>query len=394
MRHRTPTPLTFSGQRWNLAGGAAGIAVAACGLLAVTLGTAPLGAPSATAADDAARPAASAEVAATVETVTPAAEPAKTPLALAAPAAASGPVTGGTVVTVSGEELNQVSAVQVGGVPAVVVEATPNALSYQAPVATELVTGTVPVELFDASGAPVPTADPVALEQAAAEKAAAEQALAAQAAARAADPVGAELAPAAVARPVADYGSVELRGLVLKPGALPVDVPAATPDSAPALLSFEYLPDPRVTAQTDYVLQHWSNYNPAYMAISGNDCVNFTSQGLVARGWQMDEAWNYGANGGSSAWVSSTAFQGYMAAHPERGTALGDDQRASVKVGDVAQFDWDNSGDRDHTATVTRVDKTANGVTIYVAGHSKDSDYWNVDEAIASGGSVYYWSLS
>ncbi|AMB59749.1 amidase domain-containing protein [Microterricola viridarii] len=389
MLHRLPSPLSISSQRWTLASGAAGLAAAACGLLALSLGVAPVTADSASATEPAAHAAAQAAPAqAPANTVTALPAIAKRPVALAAPVA-SGPVTGGTVVTVSGEELNQVSAVQVGGVPAVVVEATPTALSYQAPVSTELVTGTVPVELFDASGAAVPTTDQAALDQAAAD----EKAAAVQAAAIAADPHPLAAAPVAVARPAAEYGSAELRGLVLKPGALPI-TPAAAPASAPALLSFEYLPDPRVTAQTDYLLQHWSNYNLDYTPIYDNDCANFTSQGLIARGWQMDESWNYSNGAGSAAWISSTAFQHYMEAHPERGTALGDDQRASVKVGDIAQFDWDGSGDRDHTSTVTRVDKTAAGVTIYVAGHSKDSDYWNVDEAISGGGSVYYWSLS
>ncbi len=393
MRHRLPSPHTLSGQRWTVAGGAAGIAFAASGLLAVSLIASPNGAESASAEDAAALVSTPTAPVAPANTVTPLPEPVKQPVALAEPAVASGPVTGGTVVTVSGEELNQVSAVQVGGVPAVVVEATPTALSYEVPVSTDLVTGTVPVELFDGTGAAVPTADPVARDAEvaaqAAEKAAAEKAAAAQAA----DPTVPVAAPAAFGRPDIEYGSAELRSLVLKPGVVLQSIPAA-PTAAPALLSFEYLPDPRVATQTDYVLQHWSNYNPVYIAINGNDCVNFTSQGLIARGWQMDGEWNYGAAGGSAPWVSSTAFHDYMAAHPERGTALGDDQRASVKVGDIAQFDWDNSGDRDHTATVTRVDKTAAGVTIYVAGHSKDSDFWNVDEAVGYGGSVHYWSLS
>ncbi|PPL18933.1 amidase domain-containing protein [Microterricola pindariensis] len=384
--------LTLPGHRRNLAGGAAGLAAVACGLLVVGLGTAPTGAQTASAADAFAKPDTTRR-AAPANTVTPIQEPVKVPVALATPAVASGPVTGGTVVTVAGEELNQVSAVQVGGVPAVVVEATPTALSYQVPVAAELATGTVSVELFDGAGAAVPTADPVALEAEAAAQAAEKDAAKKAAAAQAADPTVPVAAPAAFGRPAAEYGSAELRSLVLKPGVVLPALPAAAA-AAPALLSFEYLPDPRVTAQTDYVLQYWANYNPAYIAINGNDCVNFTSQGLLARGWEMDGEWNYGAAGGSATWVSSTAFHNYMAAHPERGIALGDDQRASVKVGDIAQFDWDNSGDRDHTSTVTRVDKTADGVTIYVAGHSKDSDYWNVDQAIAGGGSVSYWSLS
>lgn len=348
------------------------IALAACALLALTIAlpvapTAPVAAETPLATEATPAPA----------RITPA-PVAKKPVAVAAPAVASGPVTGGTVVTVTGEELTKVSAVQVGGVPAAVVEATATSLSYQVPVAADQATGTVAVELFDVTGTAVPiTADP------------AEATMLASAGS-----IALEAEPAV---PLAvEPGTPQLRELIVKPSSDPAAASAAaeasvTP-SAPAMLSFEYLPDPRVTAQSDYVLRHWNNYNPEYNAIYGNDCVNFTSQGLLARGWTMDAEWNY--NGaGSSAWISSTAFRDYMANHPERGVALDDSQRSEVKVGDIAQFDWDNSGDRDHTATVTRVDKSEYGVTIYVAGHSKDSDYWNVDEAIAGGGSVHYWSL-
>lgn len=350
----------------------ASIAIAACALLALTLGIPAQSAESA-----------AAESVATVAESMPAparitpAPIVKKAVAVATPAVASGPVTGGTVVTVSGEELTKVSAVNVGGVPAAVIEATPTSLSYQVPVSTELSTGTVAVELFDVGGAAVPVATD-----------------ATQVASLSTIGVVSQLTEPLV--PLASTpGSPLLRELITKRASDAADALAAASvaPSAPAMLSFEYLPDPRVTAQTDYILAHWSNYNSNYTAIYGNDCVNFTSQGLLARGWQMDGEWNY--NGaGSSAWISSTAFRDYMANHPERGVALDDSQRAAVKVGDVAQFDWDNSGDRDHTATVTRVDKTENGVQIYVGGHSKDSNFWNVDEAIAGGGSVYYWGLN
>ena len=168
---------------------------------------------------------------------------------------------------------------------------------------------------------------------------------------------------------------------------------AATP--APAALTFSYVPDPAITAQIDYALAHWNNYNSAvYGAIAGNDCVNFTSQSLLARGWTMDAEWSFSAGQYSAAWASSTAFAAYLSAHPERATALSDDQRDQVKVGDVVQFDWDDSGDRDHTGIVTRVERTATGVEIYYAGHTANTDYRSVDASLAAGGgSVSYWSI-
>lgn len=160
--------------------------------------------------------------------------------------------------------------------------------------------------------------------------------------------------------------------------------------------------DPAVAAQLDYVLAHWAEgtYNTAeYGVVGENDCVNFTSQALIERGWQMDDTWNNPLTGNayaaSSAWISSTALMNYIA-DSGRATALTDDQRDQVKVGDVAQFDWDNSGDRDHTGIVTRVEGSGDDVSVFFAGHTLDSDYRSVDTAITDdhpGATAYYWSI-
>jgi hypothetical protein len=154
--------------------------------------------------------------------------------------------------------------------------------------------------------------------------------------------------------------------------------------------------------QVKYVLAHWSEYNTAeFETLGEDDCVNFTSQGLLARGWAQTDEWFYGADGvysSSAAWRSSTAFRDYLRDHPELATALDDSQRDQVVPGDIVQFDWDNSGDRDHTGTVTKVVKGSGGqVTVYFAGHTTDSDYRSVDDAITvdhPGASVFYWHLS
>ena len=181
------------------------------------------------------------------------------------------------------------------------------------------------------------------------------------------------------------------------PGA-PADVDATT---APAQSEVAALSGP-VKAQISYALKYWSDRNTAeYGSIGENDCVNFASQSLIARGWIQDDDWFYSNDNGdfswSNAWSSSTSFNAYMEEHPEKGTALTDQQRDQVKIGDIVQFDWDNSGDRDHTGIVTKVG-TVNGVTeIYFAGHSDDSDYRSVDDAITidhPGGTAYYWSIN
>ena len=157
-----------------------------------------------------------------------------------------------------------------------------------------------------------------------------------------------------------------------------------------------------VSAQLDYVAAHWKleNYNSAEWGILGeNDCVNFASQAMIARGWVMDSVWSSAKNGNaydsSAAWRSSTAFMNYIA-QTGKATALTDQQRDQVKVGDIAQFDWDNTGDRDHTGIVTKVERVGDTISIFFAGHTLDSDFRSVDTAITvdhPGGTAYYWSV-
>ena len=155
-----------------------------------------------------------------------------------------------------------------------------------------------------------------------------------------------------------------------------------------------------VTAQLAYVLKHWKHYNTAdYGVVPDNDCVDFASQSLIVRGWKMDHDWWSEGTGEdfdfSSAWVSSTAFRDYLA-KSGRAKALTDAQRDQVKLGDIVQFDWDDSGDRDHTAVVTRITGSGDTIKIYYAGHTDDTDYRSVDWAITvnhPGASVYYWSI-
>jgi len=174
--------------------------------------------------------------------------------------------------------------------------------------------------------------------------------------------------------------------------------PRAVPADTPAPVAV----DPAVQAQLDYVLTHWQRgtYNTSeYGEVSENDCVNFASQSLIERGWQMDDTWRNPKTGSaydaSAAWVSSTALMTYLG-DSGKAAALTDDQRDQVKVGDVVQFDWDNSGDRDHTGIVTRVEGAGADIVISFAGHTLDSDYRSVDTAITvdhPGGTAYYWSI-
>jgi hypothetical protein len=157
---------------------------------------------------------------------------------------------------------------------------------------------------------------------------------------------------------------------------------------------------PAVQAQVDYALAHWKHYNKAeYGVLGDNDCVNFASQSLVARGWQQDDEWYHDGDvySSSDSWRSSTAFRDWLETRPDLATALDDSKCDQVAVGDIVQFDWDDSGDRDHTGIVTRVTHDGGSTQIFFAGHTEDSDYRSVDTAITvdhPGGVAYYWHIA
>jgi hypothetical protein len=155
------------------------------------------------------------------------------------------------------------------------------------------------------------------------------------------------------------------------------------------------------TTQVSYVLAHWSDRNTAqYGSLGDDDCVNFASQSLIARGWPQTADWWHrqilGVNEYSAAWVSSTAFRDYLSRHPELAEPLANNQRSRVVPGDIVQFDWDDSGNRDHTGVVTRVVHSMTGIEVYYASHSNDREDESVDAAIAldgRGGTAYFWHL-
>lgn len=266
---------------------------------------------------------------------------------------ASVPFTGGTKVTVTGEGLDQVGGVTVAGTAATIVAADESTVTFAVPATSADSLGGVEVSFSDAAGNPVP--------------------------------VEASAASVAAGVDVPSASTSDLSGIV-----------EASTNEAPTALTLNYTTDPRIDAQVGYVLAHWSDYNSdAYTVLSGVDCANFTSQSLIARGWKMNDGWYYDHATGamSPSWASSTALRDYLLGRTDLATALDDSQRGLVKVGDIAQFDWDDSGDRDHTAVVTRVVHSGGTTRIWVGGHTKDADYWDVDEALASGGSVTYFSL-
>ncbi len=175
----------------------------------------------------------------------------------------------------------------------------------------------------------------------------------------------------------------------------------STDKGTPIYLSAE---TPAAQRQVDYILRYYQTWSPAYASMSKTDCVNFTSQSLIERGWAMDAEWWYNprpdATKGqwSSPWISSTKFRDYLLAHPERATPLTDLQRDQVRIGDIVQFDWNRNGDRDHTAVVTKIAKFPDGsIEIFYGGHTDNTNYRSVDWAITvkhPGGKAYYFRVN
>ncbi|MET4156520.1 amidase domain-containing protein [Agromyces sp. PvR057] len=293
--------------------------------------------------------------AATKDSLTPAVAAEPLPAITSGLSTAAAPFTGGTQVTVQGRSLDEVASVTVGSTPATIVAVDDAQITFQVPAVAQASTGAaVDVTMTDAAGQPV-------------------------------EVVTTEAPASSVAGLISSVATAEVKGA------------ATVGEKTAAPLTLTYTSDAGIDAQLAYVATYWSSYNSAqYPVFGGVDCANFASQSLVARGWAMDGGWFYDGSTGtmSSSWSSSTALRDYLLSQPARATALDDSQRAQVKVGDIAQFDWDSSGDRDHTAVVTRVEQTDAGTRVWVGGHTKDIDYWDVDEALASGGgSVTYFSI-
>lgn len=157
--------------------------------------------------------------------------------------------------------------------------------------------------------------------------------------------------------------------------------------------------NPAVTKQVEYAKAHYKNSNTKEFGdLGGVDCVNFTSQTLLARGWEMTPMWGQAYRNGkmeyTRAWINSTGFKEFLSKHPELATPVAYEDRDKIVVGDVVQFDWDNSGDRDHTGIISGIREDG---TLLVSSHSPSAFDWPLDEVIMSSFSpltkTYFWHL-
>lgn len=162
--------------------------------------------------------------------------------------------------------------------------------------------------------------------------------------------------------------------------------------------------NPDVANQIAYAKAHYKNPNTKEFGdLGGTDCVNFTSQTLLARGWSMTTGWASSTDASgheySRAWISSTGFRDYLKGHPELASPVTWEHKELVQPGDVVQFDWDASGDRDHTAIVSGIseDATTGERVILVSSHSPGAFDWPISDVLAEHGpqtEVYFWHIN
>lgn len=162
-----------------------------------------------------------------------------------------------------------------------------------------------------------------------------------------------------------------------------------TPRATP--FTFQYKADSRLDKQMAYAFKNWNAYsNRTFGYLSGNDCANFASQTLLARGWKRTAQWfNYGPGNWSGAWVSSTALSSYLSSRPDLATRLNYRQRDQVAVGDIVQFRWPGHSKKysawEHTAVVSKVVVLPDGThDVYYVAHTLNRQYGGGTTSLAA----------
>ncbi len=207
---------------------------------------------------------------------------------------------------------------------------------------------------------------------------------------------------------VVDSGTVSVvvpHSYTYTEGPVPVEVfSSAQPSAAPTdeVLEYTYRTLTAVDRQLQYAFAHWNNYNLAeYGDFTpwGGDCMDFVSQTLVARGWATTPDWfNDAQQEWANAFVDVPSFDAWLSSHPEYGAVrLDGSQRAKLKIGDIVMFDWNDDGSLDHAQIVSGIQMINGKLHIYLVGHDIDTNYRDLDQALATEGDpnakVYFWSL-
>jgi hypothetical protein len=182
------------------------------------------------------------------------------------------------------------------------------------------------------------------------------------------------------------------------------DIQVMAGDAPLTTATAAYAAETPVDKQLQYALAHWDSYNLAEYGDfnpSGGDCVNFVSQTLIQRGWEMTTEW-HNRGGGSEwtyAWIHVPTFDKWLAANA---AALGVTRleladRDRLKVGDIVIFDWNRNASGDHTQIISAIEPKEGGNVVKMVGHNLDNDYRDLDETITTehpGAEVHFWSVA
>ena len=135
-------------------------------------------------------------------------------------------------------------------------------------------------------------------------------------------------------------------------------------------------------AARDYAYKWWNGRNPLYAYKNGckvtdkscwNDCTNFVSQALYAGGMKMKQgssytsssSWSYGVVP-SHTWGGAQNFYLHWKSRAGVASSVSD-----LQTGDAVNADFDNDGDMEHTAIITKNTGSASSQK-YLTQHTDD----------------------
>jgi hypothetical protein len=162
--------------------------------------------------------------------------------------------------------------------------------------------------------------------------------------------------------------------------------------------------DAATQAEMDYVYKYWNSdaTHDGYKQFVGENCTNWVSQVLRARGWKMDKQWwnrlhsNYDW---SWTWGSATGLYYYLTHYRTHDVKMYSDQQMKyAKIGTIISFDWDPSEpQRNHSAIVSYIENLPDGSRrIYYAGNTDHTLYRSVIWATTvrrPGGKLVYFNF-
>jgi hypothetical protein len=167
---------------------------------------------------------------------------------------------------------------------------------------------------------------------------------------------------------------------------MPISLLSDDGSTIPTSIVYTYKVVDGLDKQMQYAFTHWNLFaSPRFGYYVDNDCANFASQTLLARGWKQSSAWwnsgstKAGTPVASASWVNTVALRGWLGSRPDLARHLYWWQRGGAHVGDVILFDWDTTKKGHtwaHTAVVSKVVTLPDGSTdIQYVAHTNNQRY-------------------